>query len=284
MRKNETIHRIIEMMQPVVVQQNELEKALKTGIHQKEHPYFAVNEMKGATTVGHWEYDLRTGRIKASKVAQQILGLKNDNKFITLREIESHIPQVKRHEWIKFVYHTIKGKEFSYCFSIQPNNNHGHKRISIYTWFVEDDLGPAKLTGVLIDITMEEKNLLELEKSEHRFFQFFHDDLTGDFMAKPDGSLITCNLSYARIFGYSTIEEVVAVNQNRFFISPETHDDFVRLIEKKKKLLQHETKKHDRFGKEIYLQENIIGEFNASGELIGYKGYLINITKQKEYE
>ncbi|MEZ4484290.1 MAG: PAS domain S-box protein [Syntrophotaleaceae bacterium] len=51
--------------------------------------------------------------------------------------------------------------------------------------------------------------MARLQESEERYRQFFEDDLTGDFIAKVDGALLACNPSFARIFGFSSVEEAL---------------------------------------------------------------------------
>ena len=138
--------------------------------------------------------------------------------------------------------------------------------------------------GIMHDVT-EDKTMEEnLRASEERYRQFFEDDLTGDFISTPDGIIIECNLAFARIFGYDSVEEVKKTPASSFYRNPETRQRFLRILKERKRLEYFEEEARRRDGKPVHVIENVIGIFDEAGELTGLKGYLFDNTEIKKLE
>ena len=67
-------------------------------------------------------------------------------------------------------------------------------------------------SGFLIqiqDIKEWQKTDKIIQKSEEKFQKFFEDDLTGDFIASPNGKLIMCNPSFIEIYGFEDHDQAM---------------------------------------------------------------------------
>ena len=124
----------------------------------------------------------------------------------------------------------------------------------------------------------------KLRESEQRYRDFFQDDLTGDYVATPDGRLLDCNPAYLGIFGFPTIE--AALRQNILALYPDTRsrDNFFERLRKEGKLTYYEKELVRPDGIRVHLVENAIGRFDAGGNLVDYKGYMFDDTRRKRLE
>ena len=131
--------------------------------------------------------------------------------------------------------------------------------------------------------TLLEKERVEHEliKSEKKYRRFFEEDLSGVYLAKPDGALIDCNPAFVSIFGFKNKEEAINTSTNKLFESLQQKDNFIKLIKKKKNLVYHEQKYLTINNEPIYVIENAIGIFDANGKLEKIQGYIFNITELK---
>jgi len=139
----------------------------------------------------------------------------------------------------------------------------------------------ANLVGdVITRIRAEQK----LRESEERYRRLFEDDLKGDYISTPDGTFITCNNAFAKIFGFSSAEEVISTPVESFYPDRKEREDFLRLLRDEKKLELYEKDYRHRDGHILHIIENAVGIFNTSNELIQVNGFIIDNTERKNLE
>jgi len=132
------------------------------------------------------------------------------------------------------------------------------------------------------DITGHKKSEESLRKSEEKYRRLFDDDLTGDFLATPEGKISECNPSFVEIYGFDKLEHAVGSDISHF-----NSADWFNLIARLKnecKIKGHQSWHKRPDGKEIHVVANVVGIFNDSGELIQVKGYVFDDTERKKAE
>ncbi|MBU1567773.1 MAG: response regulator [Proteobacteria bacterium] len=127
----------------------------------------------------------------------------------------------------------------------------------------------------------EQKRVSEkLRESEARYRQFFEEDLTGDFIVSVEGDIIDCNLAYANMFGYDTIEEIKRTNVTTQYPVGADRQLFLEKIRQNGKLERYESELRRRDGSPLFCIGNEIGKFDENGNLIYIWGYLFDETKR----
>ena len=135
--------------------------------------------------------------------------------------------------------------------------------------------------GLLHDVTQRERAEYELRQSEERFRLIFEDDLTGDYLAAPDGEILLCNQAFADIFGFSRTEDAVGSNLSNLYGHPLTWPGFVKLLSKNKVLDRYERAGRHSDGTIRHVIETILGTFDAQGSLVRIKGYVYDDTDSR---
>ncbi len=131
-----------------------------------------------------------------------------------------------------------------------------------------------------IDISHLKKMESGLRASEERYRQFFEEDLTGDFIVSVDGKIIDCNLAYAQMFGYDTIEEIKKFNVITQYPVAVDRALFLDKIRREGKLERHKSELRRRDGSPLFCVGNEIGKFDENGQLTHIWGYLFDDTKR----
>jgi PAS domain S-box-containing protein len=123
-----------------------------------------------------------------------------------------------------------------------------------------------------------------LRRSEERYRHFFQEDLSGAYISKPDGRLITCNPVFAGIFGFSSPEQAMETNLWSLYLHGADRDRFLSSLKTRRKLEQYESTLTNLDGDRIHIIENAVGVFDDGNELTEIRGYIIDVTRQKNLE
>lgn len=135
--------------------------------------------------------------------------------------------------------------------------------------------------ALLSDITQRKQAEILLRESEKRFRLLFEDDLTGDYLADPDGTIVLCNQAFVDIFGFSSREEAVGSNLANLYLAPLSWSSFVELLCENQVLERHERSGRHSDGTVRHVIETVIGTFDAQGKLLRIKGYVFDDTDAK---
>lgn len=138
--------------------------------------------------------------------------------------------------------------------------------------------------GLLRDVTDRKQIEQDLRQSEERFRLIFEDDLTGDYLAAPDGTILLCNPAFADIFGFSSRDEAIGSQLANLFASPQSWPQFIQLLRENKSLERYERAGRHSDGTIRHVIESVLGSFNAQGELIRINGYVYDDTDSKMRE
>jgi PAS domain S-box-containing protein len=136
-------------------------------------------------------------------------------------------------------------------------------------------------SGFLVQIQdiRDGKQAEESLQSEEKYSRWFEDDLTGDFIAKPEGKIIECNPAFVEIYGFNNRENAVKSDISKFNMV-----DWFNLIarlRRERKIQGYQTWHRRPDGKEIHVVANVVGIFNDSDVLTQVKGYIFDDTERK---
>ncbi len=123
-----------------------------------------------------------------------------------------------------------------------------------------------------------------LRQSEQRYRGLFENSLTANYISTPDGRLLACNESFARLYGFDSVAEAMSVRAEEVYTDRRQHEAFVRMIREKGKLAQSESTYVRKDGRLLHVVENAIGVFDEAGNLIQIEGTLLDVTERKRME
>lgn len=145
--------------------------------------------------------------------------------------------------------------------------------------FLKNDQWKAyRMLGSMKDITERRKAETKIRESEEKYRSYFENDLAGSYMSTVDGKILACNPAFARIFGFDTVEAVLKTGAVDLYITPGHRKDFLRLLQKNRRLENHEEEMKRRDGQQIRIVENVVGKFDENGNLVEIQGYIFDVT------
>src|SRR5438270_1278989 len=142
---------------------------------------------------------------------------------------------------------------------------------------------PARLV-LAMNVTERKRAEEALRTAEQKYRAIFENAIEGIFQTTPDGKYISVNPAMARMYGYSSPEELtnsVADIGRKVYVDPERRSEFKCQIEKQGfvELFEYEAFRKD--GSKIWLCENARAVRDENGGIIYYEGTVEGITEQK---
>ncbi|HCI81743.1 MAG TPA: hypothetical protein DHW02_18860 [Ktedonobacter sp.] len=144
-----------------------------------------------------------------------------------------------------------------------------------------------RLPQVVLDV-LEKRQLQQqydeaiqqLRASEERYRELFEQGLTAVFVCDTDGELLTCNSAFVRIFGYESVNEVLASNIQFLFNDSQAYEQLLSVLRHERRLEYLDIEMLRRDGTPIYIIGNMVGTFDDDGTLTRFRGYLFDNTEQ----
>jgi PAS domain S-box-containing protein len=143
-------------------------------------------------------------------------------------------------------------------------------------------LGLAILTS-LFDRRFSAQTL-ELESAEQRYRLLFERSLAGVIRTTLDGPILDCNQSCARIFGYTSREELIATPMIERYFDPEDRNAFVAKLNKEKSQTNYEHCLRRKDGSAVWLLGSASLVEGKDGAPPVIEETLIDITERKKAE
>lgn len=208
----------------------------------------------------------------------------------TQREIFGRNPRVLKSgetniETYKRFWDTIKsGKEWRGEFHNKRKNGELYWDSVRVSPIIDNNGTITNFLAIQEDITERKKMEKELQESELKYRKFFEEDLTADYIATPEGRILECNPAFMRIFGFNSAEEAKDETMTSLYPTVEQRAQMIRALKRSGKLEYYELDLVRKDGKRIHVVENVIGDYDESGELVQIKGYIFDDTNRKDLE
>ncbi len=134
------------------------------------------------------------------------------------------------------------------------------------------------------DITRMKEAQAEIRLKEERYRQIFEADLSGFFVASPNGTVLLGNQVFAEILGFAGVEEVVGGNIAPHYRGADGWAGWVRVLGDGQKIENSEVELLRTSGETIKVLCNGIGRHDQQGQLVEIQGHMIDISGQKRLE
>lgn len=159
-----------------------------------------------------------------------------------------------------------------------------HGKVSNFLIMAQKYDGDRAAFTVGIDITEQKQAQFGLAEAESKYRSIFESVAEGIFQTTPSGQYISANPALARIYGYSSPEELMlslTSIQNQLYVNPERRQEFVQLLREDGEVFGFESQVYRKDGQLIWISENArIVENEQTGDLY-FEGTVEDITERK---
>jgi PAS domain S-box-containing protein len=237
--------------------------------------------------LGYWERDFDTRRIHWSEETYRIVGLQPEESAIEFDRFEELIHPDDRSDVLRAIRSALAdGPRYEAEYRIiRPNGEvrFVHSQADV----VRDESGRARrMFGTAQDITDYKRAEEALRAAEQKYRAIFENAIEGIFQTTPDGKYLSVNPALARMYGYDSPDELMAVadiGQN-VYVDRERRNEFKRLIEAQGHVELFEYEVYRKDGRKILLCENARAVHDPDGNILYYEGSVEDITQRKRVE
>ena len=242
-----------------------------------------------AAQMGTWNWNIETGAVSWSEKIEPLFGMKPgefDGKYETylslihpgdLASVQHAIEHVIADESADyFVEHRIICPNGQVCWL------EGRGRV-----YRSVSGKPLRMVGTVVDITDRKRADEALRQTEEKYRHIVEYAVNGIFQSAPAGQFLSVNSAMARIYGYSSPEEMIASVHNiasQVYADSSDRAEFIRVLEDEGSIYGFEARNYRRDGSIIWVSSNSRIVKDADGRILYYEGTVEDITGRKEAE
>ncbi len=220
--------------------------------------------------------------VRFNRACQQTTGFAQD--AVRGRSLWSLVHDEEDARALQSLFESIDSAVFPIQHETKFLSSHGGPRIVQWSSASLPDAQDAVrfVVGTGIDVTERRQAELALRESEERYRELFESNLAGVYRSTGDGRILDCNDSFARILGYESPAEMLALPATALYDAPEHRDAFMDLVKDRRVLPNHEATLVRRDGRTIWVLENAVFREGPGGGMV--LGTLFDITDRKRAE
>ncbi|MGC1396287.1 MAG: PAS domain S-box protein, partial [Coleofasciculaceae cyanobacterium] len=125
---------------------------------------------------------------------------------------------------------------------------------------------------------------IALKQAEEKYRSIFENAISGIFQATPNGHYLSANPALAKIYGYSSPEELITnlteLNQ-QIYVDQNLRAEFTRIMYEYGAVFNFEAQIYRQDGSKIWISENTRAVRDQKGALLYYEGSVEEITERK---
>lgn len=151
-------------------------------------------------------------------------------------------------------------------------------------YLVKSQLNPQLLGRAICYAIERQRAESALLEAEEKYRGIFEHIVEGIFRTSPDGHYMSANSALARIYGYSSPEELMSNVRDigrKLYVKPGRRGEFIQLMQEHDTVTDFESRIYRKDGSIIWIAENVRAIRDAKNGLLYYEGTVEDITQRK---
>jgi sigma-B regulation protein RsbU (phosphoserine phosphatase) len=152
-------------------------------------------------------------------------------------------------------------------------------------YLVKGQLNPQLLGRAIRYAIERELSDAALFDAEEKYRGIFEHIVEGIFQTSPEGRYLGANPALAKIYGYSSPEELIHSIKDiskSVYVEPGRRDQFIQIMLEHDTVTDFESRIYRKDGSIIWIAENVRAVRNSKGQLLYYEGTVLDISRRKQ--
>jgi len=125
----------------------------------------------------------------------------------------------------------------------------------------------------------------QLRVSEEKYRTLIEDSLDTIYISSLDGKFLDINPAGIKLLQYGSKEEILKINITRdLYVNPEDRQKLQKILAQNHYVKNHELQLKTKYGEELTVLLSSTTARNQTGEIIGYRGIIRDVTDQRQLE
>ncbi|MGD1086630.1 MAG: PAS domain S-box protein [Verrucomicrobiota bacterium] len=154
-------------------------------------------------------------------------------------------------------------------------------------YLVKDRVTPPLILRAILYAIERTQARTATQLAQEKYRSIFENSISGIFQTSPEGRYLNVNPALARIYGYSSAEELMSRISDiarLLYVDPHRRAEFIRLMQEAGVVKNFESQIYRKDGTVIWISENARAVRNREGGIEYYEGMVDDITARKEAE
>lgn len=157
--------------------------------------------------------------------------------------------------------------------------------------WIESRKSPIRVEGEIAFVLLAMRNITHeqltedaLTSAEKRYRRLVENIPVGVFRSTPEGTLLSANPTMVRMYGYTSEEEMKAVQAGTTYCDPAMRNLLMKRLFEDGAVIGFESKHRRRDGREIWVLSNMYATFDQHGRMEYFEGIDQDVTERKRIE
>ncbi|MBI5858716.1 MAG: PAS domain S-box protein [Sphingobacteriales bacterium] len=245
-------------------------------------------EAQRIAKIGSWEWDIAANKITWSQEQFRLFGEERNSFEVTYDGYLSHFSPAEKERTKKLINDAFAGKS-NYAVEHEIIRKNGTK-IMVFeqgTVLFDENRRPVSMFGTTQDITEQKKTEQELKLTQQKFQAIFDNTADGIYQSTVDGRFIMANPAMAKIFGYSSPNELIKSVTDigaQIYADSAYRQRMAELLAQYDHVENFEAPLVTKQGSIIWVSESTRVVRNGAGAIKYFEGTIRDITKRKKAE